>query len=108
MPFGIIGIPNKVPKTPGLVIEKVDSWISSGDKFPERALSAKSAIFFDISVTLSESASLTTGTMSPGSKSTAIPIFTLLRSMISSPDKTALMFLNLAKRREQAQVTKAV
>ena len=37
-------MPTKVPKPPGLVIEKVPRWISSGSSFLVRARSARSLI----------------------------------------------------------------
>ncbi len=40
----MMGIPTRVPRTPGLVMEKVAPWISSGFSLRLRALSARSTI----------------------------------------------------------------
>ena len=106
VPLGIMGIPTMVPRTPGFVTEKVAPWISSGFRRRLRARSDRSTSFFPIPTRLSSSASWMTGTMSPGSRSTATPTFTLPRKIRLFPETVPFMFGNSLKRREQAHTTK--
>jgi hypothetical protein len=72
----MIGAPAYDPNTPGFVIVKVPRWISSGSSFLVRARSPRSLIARARPLSDSSSARFTTGTMSPQSSATAIPMFT--------------------------------
>jgi hypothetical protein len=75
----MIGIPAYGPNPPGLVIVKVPRWMSSGDSFLVRARSPRSLIARARPWSESSSACLITGTMSPQSSATAMPMLTSLR-----------------------------
>ncbi len=74
VPSGMIGMPTRVPSTPGFVIEKVAPWISSGLSLRSRARDARSLMRFATPTRFSSSALRTTGTISPGLRSTAMPM----------------------------------
>ena len=75
----ITGRPNCAPTLPGLVMVNVPPCTSSGFSFFARARSATSAIARDKPRMFFSSASLTTGTISPPSRATAMPRFTAPR-----------------------------
>ena len=64
------------PNGPGFVIENVAPWTSSGFSFFERARVARSLIERATPTRFIVSAPFTTGTISPSSYETAIPMFT--------------------------------
>ncbi len=70
----MIGVPNRLPKIPGLVIVNVPPWTSSGLSLFCRALSARSVTVLAMPERLRSSACRTTGTISPQSRATAMPM----------------------------------
>ncbi len=72
----MMGKPMVVPKIPGLVMVKVPPWISSGLSCLERARPARSFSRRARPVSDSSSALRTTGTISPWSSATAMPMLT--------------------------------
>jgi len=70
----MIGIPNSAPNTPGLVIVKVPPDTSSGFSCLARARLARSATARLMPTRFFSSACLTTGTISPQSSATAMPM----------------------------------
>ncbi len=69
----MIGVPKRLPKTPGFVIVKVPPCTSSTFSFFVRARSARSLTAFAMPRRFFSSAFRTTGTMRPQSRATAIP-----------------------------------
>ncbi len=75
----MIGVPNRLPKTPGFVIVKVPPCTSSTLSFLARARSARSAVARARPSTFFSSALWITGTIRPQSSATAMPRLTSLR-----------------------------
>ena len=69
----MIGVPKRLPKTPGFVIVKVPPWTSSTLSFLARARSARSFTARARPRTFFSSALWITGTMRPQSRATAMP-----------------------------------
>ena len=74
----ITGKPKSPPNTPGLVIENVLSCTSSGFSFFDRARSARSFMARAMPRKFFSSAFLITGTISPQSSATAMPMLHFL------------------------------
>ena len=68
------GVPNRLPKLPKLVMENVPPCTSSGLSWRERARVARSTMERCSPSTFFSSASRITGTISPFSSATAIPM----------------------------------
>ena len=75
----MMGVPNRLPKTPGLVRVNVPPWTSSTLRRFVRARPAKSSTARAMPRKFFSSAFLMTGTIRPVSSATATPTFTSRR-----------------------------
>ena len=82
----MIGVPIRDPKTPGLVIVKVPFCTSSGLSFLLLARSPRSLMARATPSSDSSSVCLITGTISPQSSATAIPMLISRLNSVLSPE----------------------
>src|SRR5699024_10077943 len=104
----MMAVKSSIPYIPRLLIENVPPVNSSGCSLPDFARSARSRDSRPIWLTLLWSASVITGTISPLSKATAIPMLTAPRRMIESPFQDALTSGWALSMTAQARVSRSV